>query len=400
MSSGNKALAADAIANNADLLTEILVCLPVKSLVRFKFVSKHWESLISSPQFCRCLYPDSHKVSGLLILHKRSNLINPEHDFVPLRNETIGAPFKSLTFVNHPSGLRILQSCRGLLFCSSLRNKKFDHDYYIFNPTTKQFVELPQPGGRVYGINIAYDPEKSLHYKVVCLRGSDSSGGNKNDFSSYQIELYSSETRSWRVSGDAFTRHIGMQYENGVFWNGVIHWINCHDTSLYFKVDEEQLGEMPMPTTQVPDDWISGRRFRYLGETREHLYLVEIYDPCATKFVVYEMEQDYSRWFVKYRVDLDGITVAFPEMISSILCPPNMDYYRFSIICIIREANEAESYMVLHIPGKVIRYNFNDKTFDKICDFGSGHDQGIRYWASLVEWVDVYQYIESLAWVP
>lgn len=139
--------------------------------------------------------------------------------------------------------------------------------HYIYNPTTKQFVELPRPNGRVYGINIVYDPEKSPHYKVVCLRSSDSSEGNENGFLSYQIELYSSETRSWRVSGDPFTRHISMQYENGVFWNGVIHWINCHDTSLYFKVDKEHLGEMPMPTTQVPDDWMSGRRFGYLGES-------------------------------------------------------------------------------------------------------------------------------------
>lgn len=86
------------------------------------------------------------------------------------------------------------------------------------------------------------------------------------------------------------------------------------------------------------------------------------------------MEQDYSRWFVKYRVDLEGMTVAFPEMISSILYPSQMDYFGFSILCIVREANEAESYMVLHMPGKVIRYNFNDKTFDKIIDFGSGHE--------------------------
>lgn len=30
---------------------------------------------------------------------------------------------------------------------------------------------------------------------------------------------------------------------------------------------------------------------------------------------------------------------------------------------IIREANDEESYMMLHIPGKAVRYNLNVKTF-------------------------------------
>ncbi|KAJ4706609.1 F-box protein [Melia azedarach] len=94
-----------------------------------------------------------------------------------------------------------------------------------------------------------------------------------------------------------------MLYKSGVFWNGAIHWINCHDTSLYFNVDEEQRGEMPIPSTAVPtavpDDCKFGKRFR---------------------------------WFVKYSVDLDAITVSFLEMISGILSPAHQDYYRFSVL--------------------------------------------------------------------
>lgn len=62
------------------------------------------------------------------------------------------------------------------------------------------------------------------------------------------------------------------------------------------------------------------------------MHLVEIYSPCVTKFNVYEMERDYCRWFVKYSVDLDAITVSFLEMISGILSPAHQDYYRFSVL--------------------------------------------------------------------
>ncbi|KAK2653420.1 hypothetical protein Ddye_013276 [Dipteronia dyeriana] len=80
-----------------DLLTGILICLPSKSLPRFKSVSKHWRSLVSGPHFSLRLYPDTHLVSGI-ILHRSSLLI--KHDFVPLIDDkTTIPPFKSLKFV-------------------------------------------------------------------------------------------------------------------------------------------------------------------------------------------------------------------------------------------------------------------------------------------------------------
>ncbi|KDO57291.1 hypothetical protein CISIN_1g0401572mg, partial [Citrus sinensis] len=147
MSSGKKKLSSFVIANNDDLLIEIIVRLPTKSIFRFKCVSKHW------------LFPYfRHLVSGL-ILHRSSCLINPEHDFVPLTNKPITAPLKCLNFLKHPSGLRIQNSCHGSLCYSSFRDRHLEHDCYICNPTTKQFVKLPPPGGRIiHGVTSVYNP--------------------------------------------------------------------------------------------------------------------------------------------------------------------------------------------------------------------------------------------------
>lgn len=398
----------EAVASDDDLLTEILVHLPIKSLMKFKCISKHWQSLISSPGFSRRRYPDSHLVSGLILRPTHDCVVKKEYDFVPLKYTSTTAPFRSLTFVNNPSGLIILQSCNGLLLCaSSISDWNIPCDYCIYNPTSHEFVTVPPLGDEnsrfIRRIGLAYDPAKSSHFKIVCIR-SDSLEVIQNAGISYQIEVYSSQTGSWRLSGVPFVLPYNSQYGAGVFWNGAIHWIShCH-ACLCFKVDEEQLQEMPMPPlTRDPADRIEGfmRSFVYFGESREHLHFVVNVDNHSKNFDVYEMQRDYSGYFVKYRVDLDVIIAAFPEMDvpsdeDDFLFFYAFDCYKYSILGIIREANDEESYMVLHIPGKVIRYKLNDKTFTKICDFHPGHED---VEGSQLEFTGLhaYHYMETLA---
>ncbi|THG11016.1 hypothetical protein TEA_028832 [Camellia sinensis var. sinensis] len=353
----------ETVANNDDLLNQILLYLPIRSLLRFKSVSKHWLSLITNPHFLhlRTTHPNP-RPSGLF-LYRYSHQIHPDFDFLSLLNYESPSkpPFKALTFVHDPSDLRILQSCNGLLLCRGLH-------LYIYNPTTSQFATLPQPPRRVltplrcfttfYAYNLAFDPSKSPHYKVVSVNFSCGLPDH------YELEIYSSETGLWSPSGDPFTGDVSFNL--GVFWNGALHWISTSGgDSLYFNVDKERLETMPMPP--IPDGW-EERRLRYFRESRDHLHLIEIYGPHTTQFNVYEMERDYCGWFVKYRVDIDAIPNAFPEMIHSSLDPSDLYYYQFVILDLIREENDEESFLVLHIPGKVIRYNFRDKSFRELFD--------------------------------
>ncbi|KAH9648011.1 F-box protein [Citrus sinensis] len=374
----------EAIANNVDLLTEILVRSPVKSLMKFK----------------------------CLILHRAyGHLCIPEYDFLPLGTKLISSPFRSLTVANHPLGLSILQSCNGLLFCSSsTSNSNLPCDYNIYNPTSHQLVSLPpfvdEMSRVIHRIGLAYDPAKSSHFKIVCIC-SDPLEENGNAGVSYQIEVYSSQTASWRLSGLPFVLPYNLKHKVGVFWNGALHWIDPFYSCLCFKVDEEQLQEMPMPPFQVPSNSIErlgmmvaealGRIVVCFGESREHLHIVVNNDRCRKKFNVYEMKRDYSGWFVKYHVDLDALIDAFPEIDASLddFQQPSA-YNEYSILGIIREANDEEPYMVLHIPGKAIRYNLNDKTFTKICDFDPGHEV-INGSQLKFEWSHAYHYMETLA---
>ncbi|MBA0663883.1 hypothetical protein Goklo_003965, partial [Gossypium klotzschianum] len=120
--------------------------------------------------------------------------------------------------------------------------------------------------------DIAFDPTKSLNYKVVCL---DIWSEPDSSYRTKQIEMYSYQTPSWRLSGKSFIAQIHMEFDGGVFCNSAIHWLNVWgNTSPYFNVDD---GDLPMP-----DEWEDhlGRYCRYL--------IWGIYRPPTTGFNVYE----------------------------------------------------------------------------------------------------------------
>ncbi|MBA0878328.1 hypothetical protein Goshw_008195 [Gossypium schwendimanii] len=384
---------ADMIASNDDILTLILHRLPLKSLLKFKTVSKHWLCLITHPTFRP--HHNSRAISGLFVC-RLSDITNPKYDFLNLTPHSSRAPFKSLTFIDDPSGIKILQSCNGLLLCCSFRSNRLDTTYYTYNPTTKHYTVLPPPrhssyGYYTFGVGLAFDPSKSPHYKVICIRNYD-----PELLDHYQVEIYSSKTGPWRPSGRPFVAPSNLQFENGVFWNGAIHWVSDWGDSLCFDVEEEQMRDIPMPSGDG-----DVRLYRYFGESGDHLHLVEVYGSDNLQFDVYEMERDRSGWFVKYQVDLNPVAAAFPEMVRGYADPIDLLSYAFSILCVVHEETDEGSFMVLHLPNKAIRYNFKDNSFRKLHDFaplrsrvGVGGDSSLEF-----EYFDAYQFIESFACV-
>ncbi|ESQ40696.1 hypothetical protein EUTSA_v10015553mg [Eutrema salsugineum] len=88
----------------------------------------------------------------------------------------------------------------------------------------------------------------------------------------------------------------------------------------------------------------------------------------SSTFLVHEMEKNSLSWSVKYNVDSEPLAVAFPEMIRTENFT-NRRLYTFSVIGTVKEEMDAESYILLHIPNKTVKYSFIDKTFKKLCSF-------------------------------
>ncbi|KAJ8540179.1 hypothetical protein K7X08_026568 [Anisodus acutangulus] len=381
---------AQIVASIDDLLIEILLCLPIRSLLCFKTVSKRWLSLITNPQFSVLRHPYPNPAIGLF-LPSTSVSSKPEFDYVHFDSQNpTKPPFKELKFTKDPSGISILQSCNGLLLCSSSQWRQAKRNYYVYNPTTKQYTALPKSvlgteNSKIHAISLAFDPAKSPHYKVVCVRDSVSSPQH------YQIEIYSSETGPWRFSGGPFIADVN--FYNGIYWNGSIHWISTSGnlTSLCYNLDLETLGVMPMPP--LPDD--QETTITYFGESCDHLHLIKISYP-RVRFDVYEMKRDYSEWFVKYKVDLEHLATPFPSMINSYLDPDELHYYDFTMSSLVRGRREEDAFLVLAISSdcKSLRYNLLSKTYEKLHDDESADEQVYFFGAA-----GAFEYIESLCCV-
>ncbi|KAK4768743.1 hypothetical protein SAY86_026893 [Trapa natans] len=391
-------LAAEFISGNADLLGEILLRLPARSLVKFKCVSKLWLSTISHPHFCR-RHARRHSSSGRptgVFLRTNPNSQDSQYQLLPLNPESPpGTLSECQNFLPHPAGTKILQSCNGLLLCCSVKKIGHSRDFYVFNPTTRQKAAIPPLGSTstssgitVFGASLAFDPCKSIHYKVVFVRSTDSSSYY------YQIEAYSSDDGAWRLSGSPFVAPFDMVFDNGVFWNGAIHWISPSGYSLGFDVEKEQLGTMISP--RVPISRNSGtRRFRYFGGSNGHLHFFEIYGSQTTRFKVFELERDYSQWSMKYEVELDSIVQRFPEIVRDHVDPrEEKHYYAFVVLLLVNEGNNDTS-MLIHVPGKILSYKISDKSFEKLYEIPPSHSKGYGYLQ--YGWLDAYEFMDSLS---
>lgn len=206
----------------------------------------------------------------------------------------------------------------------------------------------------------------------------------------YQIAVYSSEGGPWRLYGGLAPPPSDILFGlvRGVFWNGAVRWFSGFGTSIFFNVEEERLCEMPLAPSvrDYFDDVNSGRVFKYFGESRDHLHKVEyVTEPGESTthcLNVFELEKDCARWVLKFKVDLVEISNVFPEFQD----------YRFCVLCVVRGELDEDSFLVLNIPGKVLRCDFKSNTFYKLFDI-DGSDHMFFYPE------EVYQYIESLACV-
>ncbi|KAK9265435.1 hypothetical protein L1049_012379 [Liquidambar formosana] len=371
--SAEHSAAAEAIAGHEDLLREILLRLPIESLLRFSYARRH------NP---------NNEPSGLLLNHDCTDF-----QFVPFNNDGDGDHSK--VSLSHPIGRRvkILQSCNGLLLCSSTsftsstaKNRGFQ--YNICNPTTKQFTTLrfptPEFKTSLIAVNLAFDLLKSPHYKLICIWDVNS------DSPTYQIDVYSSETCSLKppASGEnplTFTAPPGIVFRRPIYCNGAIHWLSEGKTSLYFDAHTERLKTMPMPPFHEGFDF--DYNVRYFGESRGHLHLIVTDEPFIMEFDILELKTDYSGWFIRYHVILDAVTRTFPEMTWVF----NRIFEGPSVLCVNLAAKEEESILVLFVSGIAISFNLNNKTSEEICFLLPCYKIALDY-----EWVDAFQYIGGL----
>ncbi|KAJ8759716.1 hypothetical protein K2173_009817 [Erythroxylum novogranatense] len=244
-----------------DVVSDVLHRLPVKSLVRFRSLSKPFCSLIDSRDFVN--------------IHLRHSLSAKSHLHLLIKEWMLhSADFDSLHAADdftHPlssgGGTEVIGSCNGLL---ALRNS--ERDLGIYNPSTKKLKRLPvceidPPGSRLrtgyvfYGFG--YD---SVHddYKVVRMATFVEGDEALDVFDfDYDVKVYSLKSDSWRRVKDLpfylrFLKkpfyHVLHKRGYGVIASNSLHWtfprrpeLGVKDSILAFDLGEEMFREVGRP---------------------------------------------------------------------------------------------------------------------------------------------------------
>lgn len=207
-----------------DMIDEILFNSPVKSLLRFKSVSKQWRCLISSKYLTK---EHLKKSSDLLSRH---NLIYSGSarrvgscsvkSFLDEQNYdeccTVTTSYRDDCPFKRGNGSGWVGSCNGLILLIIK-----SHDFIFWNPSTRQERITPGPprinnhDSFIYGFG--YD-DTTDDYKAVSIL-FPSSGPP------YKTHMYSLRNSSWKEIGSFENGYPNGWRYSGTFMNGKLHWL-------------------------------------------------------------------------------------------------------------------------------------------------------------------------------
>ncbi|GKA81105.1 putative F-box domain containing protein, partial [Tanacetum coccineum] len=175
--------------------SHILPKLPIKSVIRFKCVSKQWHSSVSSDMFKkmhnRCHIDEYQNQHKLLVLTET----------IPCKFSTIDCeapengltPSRPLPFEGSPGKIKILASSHGLICVGIINNingSEYSH-LILWNPLTNEYKTLPKSNSHdecynrfsmVFGL---YYSSCEDDYKLLCVKY-------------HKVYMYSLKSESWR----------------------------------------------------------------------------------------------------------------------------------------------------------------------------------------------------------
>ncbi|KAM7503022.1 hypothetical protein LguiB_001926 [Lonicera macranthoides] len=300
-----------------ELLIQILLWLPPKSLLRFRCVSKSWCSLISSPNFIEIHTLNLPHITNTRKLIRFCTTTSPREEVYSVffdnpssfeRDDDvkIDFPFTSRT------KYRIVGSCNGLICLSDDALRSYAFTIVLWNPSIRRKMIVPLPDiilknmGYMFVLGFGFDC-KANDYKIMRL--SYKNACNTNMLPPL-VEVYSVKTGAWRhISAPAPRCHISGYFWPQVFINGAAHWVayppNCGQMrSLISSFDmcDEVFCEIMLP------ECLAGQSPWFMGAVviQDLLSVVE-YDISYNMLSVWVMKEYgvVESWAKRYNIDTE-----------------------------------------------------------------------------------------------
>nr|BAF42767.1 S haplotype-specific F-box protein 1 [Prunus persica] len=216
-----------------EILIDILVRLPAKSLLRFLCTCKSWSDLIGSSSFVSMhLHRNVRKHAHvyLLCLHHPNvrRQVDPDDPYVKqefqwslFSNETFEEYFKLSHPLGSPEYFVIYGSSNGLV-CISDEILNFDSPIHIWNPSVRKFRTIPMSTNT--NIKFSYVAlQFGFHPRINDYKAVRMMRTNKNALA---VEVYSLRTDSWKMI-EAIPPWLKCTWQHlkGTFFGGVSYHI-------------------------------------------------------------------------------------------------------------------------------------------------------------------------------
>ncbi|KAL3726859.1 hypothetical protein ACJRO7_031716 [Eucalyptus globulus] len=246
-----------------DVVVDILLRLPAKSLVRFKCVCKRWRSLISDRAFAK--WHLQRLKAGDLIPSQRIIIGGGIGPLKTVDYEALDGGGEGRVVVPH--GIKPLRESRIVGSCDGLLCLIGPSNFVIYNPTTREYIELPGSdfvdqatlfsGARnnsFYGFG--YDSQ-SDDYKIALVVG------DVVEVENGKVAIFSLKSCSWRMT----MIEVPFQEEGveccgpALYWKGALHWhVYVWNTNeegfsaiMSFDLSEEKFHQV-LPVPPIDED--------------------------------------------------------------------------------------------------------------------------------------------------
>lgn len=305
-----------------DLIINILLRLPVKSLFRFRTVSKSWLSLISDPSLVDLhlgLAPES------LLIHaskSRYALFNCSYQSISF-NSGIEVPYfeGGIVLDGRVGGLCVVGSCNGIV-CAAVNNDilfglqinhcpyyPFNNPIYIYlwNPATKQSKLLPPPlCSDIKGVSISLGFGFDLianDFKVVRIAQYPKT-------KKVLVIVYSANMNLWKPIESRPTIYPFF-FTHDVCIRGVLYWTTLKDGIIRYDLNNEVFynDSFPDNVQSMNREFKFGPRVRITEMNDSIAVIMSGYENCRLKTRVHlwtVIDEISGSWTLKYKFVLDS----------------------------------------------------------------------------------------------